>query len=151
MQDFFRSRLKKSRREERIMDQKVINIEEGKYAIGVQTLQKDKDEPSAMANYLSQMAIVTKQDDFLTLSLLLQSQKTITGFQVENQTGELVEAIEKQVDEEMDRRFEMFQLDRFTSTLNVRVQYEVEHEGQNFKGDEALRLSFDEESLEKLD
>ncbi len=133
------------------MDQKVINIEEGKYAIGVQTLQKDKDEPSAMANYLSQMAIVTKQDDFLTLSLLLQSQKTITGFQVENQTGELVEAIEKQVDEEMDRRFEMFQLDRFTSTLNVRVQYEVEHEGQNFKGDEALRLSFDEESLEKLD
>lgn len=128
-----------------------IKIEEGKYAIGVETLQKDTDEPSAMANYLSKMAIVTRQDDFLTLSLLLQSQKTIIGFQVENQAGELIEAIEQQVDDEMDRRFEMFELDHLTSIVNVRVQYEVDHEGQKFKGDEALRLQFNEESLEKLD
>lgn len=128
-----------------------INIEEGKYAIGVETLQKDTDEPSAMANYLSKIAIVTRQDDILRLSLLLQSQKTITGFQVENQAGELAEAIEKKVDDEMDRRFEMFELEHLPSILNVRVQYEVDHEGQKFKGDEALRLNFNEESLEKLD
>lgn len=132
------------------MTQTVIEIEEGKYAIGVQTLQKNADEPSAMANYLSQTAIVTKQGDHLTLSLLLQGQKTITGFQVENQAGEFVEAIEKQVDEEMDRRFEMFEIDRLYSILNVRVQYELEHEGRNFKGDEELRLTFDKESLENL-
>lgn len=133
------------------MESTVINIEEGKYAIGVQTLQTDTDEPSAMANYLSQTAIVTKQDGFLALSLLLQGQETITGFQVENQDGELVGAIERQVDEEADRRFEMFELDRLTTILNVRVQYEIVHDGQNFKGDEALRLSLDKESLEKLD
>lgn len=133
------------------MDQSIINLEEGKYAIGVETLQKDADEPSAMANYLSKTAIVTNLEGDFTLSLLLQAQKTITGFQVENQAGELVEAIEKRVDEELDRRVEMFALDRLTSILNVRVQYELEHDGRNFKGDEALRLSFDEENIEKLD
>lgn len=132
------------------MGQTVINIEEGKYAIGVQTLKKDENEPSAMANYLSQKAIVSKQGEFFTLSLLLQSQKTITGFQVENQAGELVEAIEKQVDLEMDRRFEMFEIEHLPAILHARVQYEVEHEGRSFKGDEVLRLSFDEQSLEKL-
>lgn len=134
------------------MDQSIISLEEGKYAIAVETLQKDTDEPSAMANYLSKTAIVTNLEGSFTLSLLLQGQKTITGFQVENKAGELVEAIEKQVDEEADRRFEMFALDdRLTSILHVRVQYEIEHEGRAFKGDEALRLSFDEESIEKLD
>lgn len=132
------------------MQQKEIKMEDGKYAIGVETLQKDADEPSAMANYLSKTAIVTKQDDILRLSLLLQSQKTITGFQVENQAGEWGEAIEQQIDNEMDRRFEMFALDFLPPILNVRVQYEVDHEGQKFKGDEMLRLSFAEESLEKL-
>lgn len=133
------------------MDQTIIHIEKGKYAIGVQALKKDADEPSAMANYLSQMAVVTKQDEFLTLSLLLQSQQTITGFQVENHAGEFMEAVDKQIDEEMDRRFEMFELKNLPTNLNVRVQYEVEHEGKSFKGDEILRLSFVEKSLEKID
>src|SRR5699024_1460410 len=133
------------------MEQKEIKLDEGKFAIGVETLQKDSDEPSAMANYLSKIAIVTRQDGVLRLSLLLQSQKTITGFQVEKQAGELVEAVEKKVDDEMDRRFEMFELEHLPSILNVRVQYEVDHEGQKFKGDETLRLHFNEESLEKLD
>lgn len=128
-----------------------IPIEEGKYGIRLQALKKDADEPSAMANYLSQMAIVTKQDDLLTLSLLLQSQQTITGFQVENQTGEFEEAIDQQVDEEMDRRFEMFSLRELPAILHARVQYEVEHEGKVMKGDEVLRLSFSEESLEKVE
>lgn len=132
------------------MEKAVITIEEGKYAIDVQTLKKDAHEPSAMANYLSQKAIVTKQDEFLTLSLLLQSQKTITGFQIENETGEFVEAIEQQIDEETERRFEMFHLSHLPTILNARVQYEIEHEGKSFKGDEILRLSFDGESLEKL-
>lgn len=133
------------------MTQKVIEIENGKYAIGLQALKKDADEPSAMSNYLSQMAVVTKQEELFTLSLLLQSQQTITGLQVENHVGEFIEAIEKQVDDEMDRRFEMFELESLPANLKIRVQYEVEHEGTSFKGDEVLRLSFNEESLEKID
>lgn len=132
------------------MNPKIIQIEKGKYAIGVQALKKDADEPSAMANYLSQMAIVTNQDDYFTLSLLLQSQKTITGFQIENGAGEFIEASDRQIDKEMDRRFEMFELENLLANLNARVQYEVEHEGKSFKGDEILRLSFIEDSLEKI-
>lgn len=133
------------------MTHTIISIEVGKYGIGLEALKKDADEPSAMANYLSKMAIVTKQDDLLTLSLLLQSQQTITGFQIEDQTGAFVEAIEQQVDEEMDRRFEMFALAELPAILQARVQYEVEHEGKSLKGDEMLRLSFVEESLEKVE
>src|SRR5699024_3360307 len=131
-------------------DKTIINIEEGKYAIGVQTLKKDENEASAMANYLSQKAIVTKQNELFTLSLLLQSQTTITGFQIENEAGEFVEATESQIDEETDRRFEMFELSHLPGILHARVQYEVEHDGRSFKGDEVLRLSFDAQSLEKL-
>ncbi len=133
------------------MNQKTIQIEKGKYAIGVEALKKDADEPSAMANYLSKMAVVTNHDEYFTLSLLLQSQKTITGFQVENHAGEFIEASDRQIDEEMDRRFEMFELENLPANLNARVQYEVEHEGKSFKGDEILRLSFIEDSLEKVD
>lgn len=133
------------------MNQKTIQIKKGKYAIGVEALKKDADEPSAMANYLSKMAVVTNYDEYFTLSLLLQSQKTITGFQVENHAGEFIEASDRQIDEEMDRRFEMFELENLPANLNARVQYEIEHEGKSFKGDEILRLSFIEESLEKVD
>lgn len=132
------------------MNQSIIDVKEGKYAIGLQALKKDSNEPSVMADYLSQKAIITKQDGVLTLSLLFQSQQTITGFQVEHQSGKFIEAIEQQINEEMDRRFEMFKLDKLPATLNVRVQYEVKQNGQSFKGDEALRLAFIEEALEKL-
>src|SRR5690625_7334259 len=119
------------------MEQKEIKLDEGKFAIGVETLQKDSDEPSAMANYLSKIAIVTRQDGVLRLSLLLQSQTTITGIQAEKQAGELVEAVAKTVDDAMERRFEMIALEHLPSILNVRVQYEVDHEGQTMKGAEA--------------
>jgi heme-binding NEAT domain protein len=132
------------------MEQSTIHIDEGKYVIDVQTLQKEKDEPSAMANYLSQSAIVTNQDGSLTLTVMIEGHETITGFQVENEAGELKEAAEIQVNEETNRRFEMFELDSLTSILYVRVQYEVDHDGRIFKGDEALRLSLDKESLEKI-
>lgn len=130
--------------------QEVIQIDEGKYMIDVQTLKKETDEPSAMASYLSPSAIVTNQDDSLYLTVMFMDQKTIVGFQVENQTGEWVEAIDQQVNEEANSRYEMFNLDRLMSPLNVRVQYEIIHEGQKITGDEELRLAFEEESLEKL-
>lgn len=133
------------------MTETIIPLEEGKYGVRLQTLKKDADEPSAMDNYLSQMAIVTKQDELVTLSLLLQSEKIITGFQIENQAGEFVEAVEKQVDEEMERRFEMFTLTQLPAILRACVQYEVPHEGKVMKGDEVLRLSFFEDSLEKVE
>lgn len=129
----------------------VLNIEEGKYVIHVRTLKHGTNEPSAMADYLSESAIVTNQNGLVYLTLMFNDHKIITGFQVENELGEMVESIEEQVNEETNSRFEMFELERLTSPLHVRVQYEVEFQGNHMKGDEKLSLAFDEASLEKLD
>src|SRR5699024_1016734 len=129
----------------------MITLNNGKYAIHLQTLKKDTDEASVMTDYLSQVAVVTKQDDFLALSLLLQSEQTITGFQIDRGDGEFVEAIDKHVDEEMERRSEAFEINTLHKDTLARVQYEVAHEGKTFKGDETFRLVFDEDSLEKVE
>src|SRR5690625_1303548 len=128
-----------------------MNLENGKYAISLQALKKNKEETSAMAEYLSNFAVVTKQNENLKLSLLLYNQQIITGLQIENHEGEFTESIAKQVDEEKNWRYEMFELNNLPSNLNARVQYEVEHEGKSFKGDEVLRLSFATDNIEKLD
>lgn len=132
------------------MDHSIINIENGKYAISLQALKKGEDEPSVMADYLSQRAILSKQDETYTLSLLFQSEQIITGFQIESSEGQFVDAVERQVDEEMERRYEMFQVHAVPTTLNARVQYEVDHEGSKFKGNELFKIVFAEETLEKL-
>lgn len=128
-----------------------IELENGTYTIHLQTLKKDAEEESAMANYLSQVAVITKDNTFLTIALLFQSEKTITGFQVERRPNEFVEAIDRHVNDEMERRSELFELDELPMNLRARVQYEVEHEGGTFKGDEVLRLSFDPSSIEKVE
>src|SRR5690625_7877843 len=126
--------------------QSVIHVEEGRYENHVRTQQEDKDEPSAMAGNLSESAIITNLKGSLSLTLMLKEHQTNTGCQVENQ-----KAIEKQVNDETNMRFEMFELDRLPAYLPVRVQYEVEYGGKEIKGDEALRLYFDEASLEDAD
>ncbi len=127
-----------------------INIDEGKYAIKLQAMKKDEDEPSAMGTYLSNSATVTKEADSVTLTITLLDDKIITGFQVNDHAGEEITASDKKVDDEANTRDEMFKLDQLTTPLHVRVQYEVEYEGQVMKGDEELRLVFDEASLEKV-
>ena len=124
-----------------------INIGEGNRIIGVRTHQKDTIKPSVMAGYLGETASLSVKDNTLKLTLTITDHKTITGFQVEGPTGELMEAVEKQVDAEANKREETFELDHLRSPLNVQVQYTVEHGGKEINGDEGLRLSFDEKSL----
>lgn len=132
------------------MGNQSITVSEGKHTIDVQTLKKDADEPSAMAEYLGPSAICTNHDEALYLTIMLESQHIITGFQIENEADEPLEAIDTQIIEETNKRFEMFELERLTHTMAARVQYDIEHEGQNIKGDEALRLFFDDKTLEKI-
>lgn len=133
------------------MTKSTIHIDEGKYTIQLQAFKKAEDVPSAMSDYLSQVAIVTQYASYLTLTLMFQSEQTITGFQIENETGRFVEAAEKHVDAETERRAEAFELKALPNELHVRVQYEVEHDGRNFSGDEPLRLVFDKDSLVKVE
>src|SRR5690625_550412 len=101
--------------------QSVIHVEEGRNVIHVRTLQEDKDEPSTMAGYISESSIITNLNGSLSLTVMLKDHQTITGIQVEMQ-----EEIEKQVNDEINMLYEMFELDRLHAYLPVRVQYEVE-------------------------
>lgn len=133
------------------MNQENINVDEGKYAIHVKTMKKDKDEDSAMAAYLSQVAIVNNQDNLLTVALLLQKQDIIVGFQIKNKSGEYLQAKDQQINHETEQRMEAFELTSLPTVLDARVQYEVTQKDGTFKGDESLRLVFAEDSLEKID
>ncbi|WP_060678786.1 NEAT domain-containing protein [Virgibacillus halodenitrificans] len=128
----------------------MINVDEGKYAITIQAMKKNEDEPSAMANFLSESAIIKNQEGSLSLIITLLDAKTITGFQVENQAGEQIHAFDKQLDEEANTRDETFEIDQLTTSIVARVQYEATYQGQKIQGDEEIRLIFDEESLEKM-
>src|SRR5699024_12312783 len=97
-----------------------MNLEKGKYAIPLQALKKVEDAPSAMADYLSNFAVVTKKDDKLTLSIVLYNQQIITVLQMENQEKIFTEAIAEQVNEEKNWRYEMFELNYLPSKLKAR-------------------------------
>jgi|SRR5699024_3212903 len=133
------------------MDQEMINVEEGKYAIHVQTMKKEDDETSAMEEYLSQYAIVNNQDNLLTLALLLENQEIIVGFQIKDVSGEYIQAKDQQINHETAQRMEAFELNALPAILDARVQYEVAQADRTFKGDEFLRLVFTEDSLEKME
>ncbi|WP_210469862.1 NEAT domain-containing protein [Sporosarcina sp. 6E9] len=124
-----------------------IHIGEGTHKIGVRTHKMTTIEPSAMADYLGETASIAIKDDKIQLTLTITDHKTITGFQVENQAGELIEATDKQVNVEANKREETFKLEHLKSPLNVQVQYVVEHAGRKIEGDEGLRLSFNEKDL----
>lgn len=128
-----------------------IHVADGKYTIDVHALKKDSDEPSTMADYLSKTAMVTNKDDSIFLTIMLKKSNMITGFQIENQEGQQLEAIDKHVNEETRDRYELFQLDYLVSPLAVRVQYEAEFEGQKIRGDEELRLVFNKKYMERQD
>lgn len=128
-----------------------IKIEEGSHVLTVQAFKMKEDEPSAMDNYLSMSAIVKRAGNDLFLSVMFGDNKTITGFQIENEAGELVEANEKQANEEKNTRYEMFKIDKLKTEITARVQYEADFNGQTIKGDEEMRLRFDPATLEEIE
>lgn len=128
-----------------------MSLQEGKYVIFVEAMKRDTDEKSAMAPYLGETAIVSKIEDELYITFMLTEQKIITGFQLSNDNDEFYEAIDTQVNEELDNRYEMFHIKELTDSIVARVQYEVTYEGRKIDGDEQLRLMFDLNSLKNVE
>lgn len=125
------------------------SLAKGKYKIDFKVMHKNQDEASVMANYLATSAIITKETDLLTMTLMLLDHETVLGFQIEID-GEWVEAINFQVDDEVNRRYELYELTELREMMNARVQYEVEHEERMIKSDEEIRIKFDQNSLESV-
>jgi len=134
-----------------VMENLTINLEQGKYIAQIQTLKKDEDESSAMAPYLSEHAIITHESDHYFITLMIQEEHVITGFQLIQKDRELNQAIDKQIDQETKVRYEIFQLANLQTIIHARVQYEIDHEGNIFKGDEELRLFIDSETIQNVD
>src|SRR5690625_7075381 len=88
-----------------------------------------------MQPYLSHHAILTKEKENIFLTLMIQEQKVITGLQVIGETRKAITSFERQVDEESEIRYEIFQLpqlftliDRKSTRLNsshVAISYAV--------------------------
>lgn len=127
-----------------------MSLQEGKYVIFVDAMKKDTDEESAMAPYLGETAIVSKIDEKLYITFMLMEQEIITNFQLSN-GDEFYEAIDKQVNEELNNRYEMFQIKELTDSIVARVQYKVTYEGRKIDGDEQLRLVLDPHSLKNVE
>src|SRR5690625_7354037 len=102
-----------------------MSVQEVKYVLFVEAMKRYTDEISAMAPYLGETAIVYKIEDELYITFMLTEQKIITGFQLSNDNDEFYEAIATQVNEELDNRYEMFQIKELTDSIVARVQYEV--------------------------
>src|SRR5690625_8045208 len=101
-----------------------MSLQEGKYVIFVKAIKRDTDEKSAMAPYLGETAIVSKIDEKLYITFMLMEQEMITNFQL-SIGDEFYEAIDKHVDDELNNRYEMFQLKEHTDSIVARVQYNV--------------------------
>jgi len=125
-------------------------IAEGKYILNFKVLHKELDQASTMANYIADSAILTKGPDFLTITLMLIDSQTVLGFQIENK-GDWIEPINQKMDDEKNRRYELYELEEISEIMGARVQYELGYEGRIIKGDEELRLEFDLDNLEPIE
>src|SRR5690625_3395566 len=128
-----------------------MSLQEGKYVIFVEAMKRDTDEKSAMAPYLGETAIVSKIEDELYITFMLTEQKIITGFQLSNDNDEFYEAIDTQVNEELDNRYEMFHIKELTNSIVARVQYEVTYEGRKIDDYEQIKLMIDLNRLKNVE
>lgn len=126
------------------------SLNEGKYIVDIELMQKDSNELSEIANYLAKRAIITKEQNILTMTLLVLDNGSILGLQLEG-NNEWVEADLYNVDDETNRRYELFELDHLTEIISARAQYEYNYEGRIMKADEELKLAIDQSSIEVVD
>src|SRR5699024_8135210 len=125
-------------------------IAEGKYILKFKVLHKELDQASTMANDIADSAVLTKVADFLTITLMLIDSLTVLGFQIENK-GDWIEPINQKMDDDKNRRYELYELEEISENMVARVQYELGYEGRIIKGDEELRLEFDLDNLDPIE
>ena len=121
----------------------LLNLEDGNYTIDFEALHAEEDKVSGMARYIDKPASLSVTGDKSLLTLTINNDKTVTGFQVEN-NGELNQEIAKKINKEANTREITFEIDNMASVVNAQVQYTAG--GHN--GDQPLRLSFEKDSIQ---
>lgn len=133
------------------MGGKLIELNNGKYVVKVDSLKKLERVASAMAPYLGETCIVTKEDEKVFITLVIKEQQVVTHLQLLTDNEKWIDAIDKQIDNATNSRYEIFELGELYGEITARVIYEINHNGRLFKGDEQFRLSFDETSIQNVE
>jgi|SRR5699024_884202 len=127
-----------------------IQLTDGKYAVNVRALKSELEEASAMSPYLGEISIVTVVKGKYYLTFMLKEEHIIKQFQL-IVDGKLIDRFDGKKNEDLNNRYEMFELRELPKTIQARVKYELTHEGQEIKGDEELRLILDEDTVQDLE
>src|SRR5699024_2415055 len=129
---------------------KMETIAEGKYILNFKVLHKELDQAATMANYIADSAVLTKGADILTINLMLIDSQIVLVIKSEDKYNGS-DQINQKMDDEKNRRYELYELEEISEIMGGRVQYELGYEGRIIKGDEELRLEFDLDNLEPIE
>ncbi|WP_077319532.1 NEAT domain-containing protein [Virgibacillus proomii] len=120
----------------------IIEVDDGNYTIEVAALHAKEDKPSGMSRYIDKTASLSVKDGKTHLTLTLNDHRTITAFQIDGK-----EPVEENINEAENWRKVTYELNQLATILNANVQYKV----GSHKGDQPLRLSFNQNSLKEVE
>lgn len=133
------------------MENKLIELHDGKYVVEVQAIKKDSTETSAMAPYLANNAIITKEAGQNFVTLVINEEEVVKGLQVKSSDNTFKDSINNQVNQDENIRYEIFHLEQIQTILPARVQYKVNYEGDIIEGDEELRLFINDDTIQNVE
>ena len=133
------------------MENKLIELNDGKYVVEVQAIKKDSTETSAMAPYLANNAIITKEAGQNFVTLVINEEEVVKGLQVKSSDNTFKNSINNQVNQDENVRYEIFHLEQIQTILPARVQYKINYEGNIIEGDEELRLFINDDTIQNVE
>jgi|SRR5690625_693197 len=133
------------------VENKLIELHDGKYVVEVQAIKKDSTETSAMAPYLANNAIITKEAGQNFVTLVINEEEVVKGLQVKSSDNTFKNSINNQVNQDENVRYEIFHLEQIQTILPARVQYKINYEGNIIEGDEELRLFINDDTIQNVE
>jgi len=133
------------------VENKLIELNDGKYVVEVQAIKKDSTETSAMAPYLANNAIITKEAGQNFVTLVINEEEVVKGLQVKSSDNTFKNSINNQVNQDENVRYEIFHLEQIQTILPARVQYKINYEGNIIEGDEELRLFINDDTIQNVE
>jgi len=129
---------------EKDVDNSVIPLDNGSYTIDVSYLKVEEDSESAMASYLDSSVSLEVKDGKVYTTFLINDNEAVTKLQVNGNNA--VDQVK-----EGNQREETFEFNQLDSILDAYVEYQAPYQGSTFKGNADFRVSFDADSLVKVE
>src|SRR5699024_10152815 len=108
-------------------DSSLESLENGYYTADLAYLHAEKDERSAMANYLGDTVFFEVKDGAVELTLTIDDNESVTLLQVEGQNPE-------EVVEDGKKNYETFNLDELVNEYKAYTEYQAPYGDSVFEG-----------------